>query len=206
MSKKQRHTNDNYPTPANLALEGWKLAQQYSFRQDKILEPGCGDNQPFLVHALGEKCRSWRGCDVRDVKAVDDRIVVLQGDFLEGDPIGRYESFDVIIANPPFVQAAEFAQKSISLLSDLGCAVFLCRQSFHTRTKTRDEFWEDNPPIHVSTISPRPSFTGDGKTDGAEYAFYVWAPWIARSRMACGGMYTTLGWTAWDKPKRSMQA
>ena len=50
---------------------------------------------------------------------------------------------------------------------------FLLRLGFLASVQ-RAEFWKQNPPTRVIVLSKRPSFTGDGKTDRSEYAFFVW--------------------------------
>lgn len=40
----------------------------------------------------------------------------------------------------------------------------------------REEFWKKYPLDNLITLSKRPSFTEDGKTDGAGYGFFIWDP------------------------------
>lgn len=49
----------------------------------------------------------------------------------------------------------------------------LLRASF-LGSSSREHLWRTTPLRKVWHIAPRPSFTGDGKTDGAEYAFFWW--------------------------------
>lgn len=201
-NKNPRRAFDNYPTPFQLAAVGWGLARHYllDLNIDRVLEPGCGDFQPFLRAAatlVPSRKFLLEGVDLRPVESVLDEIsVVPLVDYLSSNMVNKY---DAILMNPPFVLAQEFVEKAIGQLSPWGVLVLLARQSFHRKTKARKSFWEKYPPYHVATISPRPSFSGDGKTDGSEYAYYVWAPWRAALRCEQGGFTTSLGWLEWSK-------
>lgn len=77
---------------------------------------------------------------------------------------------DCILTNPPFLLAKEFILKA---KEEADVVIMLLRMGF-LESKKRKEFWKENPIQHLVTISERPSFTGDGKTDGAAYGFFIW--------------------------------
>lgn len=75
-----------------------------------------------------------------------------------------------IIVNPPYKDALRWVQKGVKEATTC-CA--LLRLGFLASSK-RHTFWLDNPPAHLLVLSSRPSFTGDGKTDSADYMWAVW--------------------------------
>ncbi|WP_133670679.1 hypothetical protein [Burkholderia pseudomallei] len=81
-----------------------------------------------------------------------------------------YHGIDCIVTNPPFSLAKEFVEKS---LKEAPVVIMLLRIGFLGSMK-RKEFLTENPPTSMIVFSKRPSFTDDGKTDGAEYAYFVW--------------------------------
>lgn len=79
---------------------------------------------------------------------------------------------DCIITNPPFSLAKEFLEKS---LEEADVCIYLLRLGF-LETMKRKEFHQAHPVNHLVVLSKRPSFTGDGKTDGTGYAWYIYDP------------------------------
>lgn len=84
----------------------------------------------------------------------------------------EYNRTDCIITNPPFLLAQEFVEKAHV---DSGVVIMLLRLGF-LESKRRSDFWKKYPLSHLITLSKRPSFTEDGKTDGAGYGWFVWDP------------------------------
>lgn len=82
----------------------------------------------------------------------------------------KYNHVDCIITNPPYCLAQEFVEKAHQ---DADVIIMLLRLGFLESTK-RIEFWKKYPVDHLITLSKRPSFTDNGKTDGAAYAYFVW--------------------------------
>lgn len=82
----------------------------------------------------------------------------------------EYPEKDIIITNPPYSLAQEFVTKA---LTEAPVVVMLLRLGFLASQK-RKEWLKANPPTSLIVLSKRPSFTGDGKTDGADYAWVVW--------------------------------
>lgn len=177
--KHQRHEYDYYITPPGLAEWGTLFGKSFFSGDTKskhpklsFLEPGCGIYAPFADAAF-----DYFG----DVTAVDiqpqpedfvpDEIDQrFNCDFLAWDP-GR--EYDLIVGNPPFKHAKEFVLKGLELLTANGVLVYLLRLSFLASMDRRELFFQ-HPPDTVTVLQKRPSFTGDGKTDGQEYAFFAW--------------------------------
>jgi len=80
---------------------------------------------------------------------------------------------DIIITNPPFSLWREFFAKS---LSEADTVVYLLRLNVMGGGYTTNlaKFWNDNRPTHLFPLEERPSFTGDGKTDGCNYGWFAW--------------------------------
>lgn len=84
----------------------------------------------------------------------------------------EYSRVDCILTNPPYNLAQQFVEKAHK---DADVVITLLRIGF-LESMRRFDFWENYPVDHLVTISKRPSFTDDGKTDGAAYAFFIWDP------------------------------
>lgn len=84
----------------------------------------------------------------------------------------EYPHFDMVVTNPPYSIAMDFVEKS---LKDADVAIHLLRLGF-LESQRRQEWLNENKPTSLIVLSKRPSFTEDGKTDGAGYAWFVWDP------------------------------
>lgn len=166
-----RRDADFYATP---------LETVYSFldvydgikSSDSILEPSAGDGA--IIKALRN-----RGYD-NHIDAIElreeerynligyaDRVGI--GDFLKMEGLSGY---DVVIGNPPYSEALEFIKKSLEIIRPGGRVIMLLRTNF-LESKTRFQFWKDNPLSGIYCLSKRPSFTGKG-TDATSYSWFVW--------------------------------
>lgn len=110
--------------------------------------------------------KTWEFMDIRNT----DFVTTWQGE------CGNYlastlDRFDVAVMNPPFSKALQFAAKAITHCDHV---VMLQRLNWLASAE-RAEWLRAHPP-GVYVLPNRPSFTGDGKTDGADYAWYVWPP------------------------------
>lgn len=96
----------------------------------------------------------------------------VEADFEKWSPPGSAP--DIVIMNPPFSRAREFVLHARAIVKRGGTVAALLRGGF-LWGKGRREFHKK----HASDLFPltkRPSFTGDGKTDATEYAWFVWSP------------------------------
>lgn len=144
------------------------------------LDPGCGDG------AIAERVlRRWPsargiGVELDEHRAQAARLLpltVYQGSFLD---VGRIwdEPFDLVIGNPPFKLALEFAQRALELTEPVGGEVALLLRAGFLEAKhgsERDLFLEVRAP-DVYVLAKRPRFTGDGGGDSATYIWAVWRP------------------------------
>jgi SAM-dependent methyltransferase len=183
-----RRENDFYPTPKGLIRA--VLGQiPPPIKYDNILDPGAGtgvwgkvlkEAWPYqyrltgidinLEHERPEKYDAWH-----------------YGDFLTWE---TSERFHLIVGNPPYSLGEKFVHKALSLLQPGGEIVFLLTLEFLGSQGRYGRLWSSYPPHTVHILPRRPSFTGDRKTDGREYAIYRW-----RRSMP---IYTELLWLNWE--------
>lgn len=200
--KHERHENDYYITPPGLAE--WAVAQASTLVNTRklkegckraFLEPGCGEFAPF-ADAACDYFDEIHAIDVmkRPKDFVDDEInQTFNYDFTKWK---ARRKFDAIVGNPPFSLAVPFIEKGLELLEPDGVLVYLLRLNF-LASKKRIEFFKDAPPSHITVLQKRPSFTGDGKTDGQEYAYFFWRGGAdSTARHFSRVKKTTLDW--WD--------
>jgi hypothetical protein len=146
----KRRDNDCYPTPLpaiDALLPYIQIAPGTIF-----LEP-CKGKEERILQRIPCDMRLW--CELAE--GVDYLTTPASG-------------IDLIITNPPFALALEFLQKS---LTEAATVIYLLRLNFLGSQKRRP-FWRANRPSHVLVLAERPCFTGDGKTDSIEYAWFCW--------------------------------
>lgn len=189
---------DFYPTPAwcvDIVIpEVMKeLARTVTLRKTHkdflgcIFEPGTGDG--VILERVANAVRvfgydHFTGVELNEAAAIDCTMrgmEVVAGDYLSTDPPSS--SIDLVIMNPPYGGSRNTAQMFIDKAMREVCyggAVFvLLRSSWlldggkrHGRMK-----WLKNVvglPTKVFGLTKRPSFTGNGKTDGATYCWMMW--------------------------------
>jgi hypothetical protein len=84
------------------------------------------------------------------------------------------QRFDLILANPPFKLAMEFLERALAEVEFGGEVAFLLRLCFLASMK-RAAFHRSHP-CDIYILPKRPSFTPDGRTDSADYAWFVYGP------------------------------
>jgi hypothetical protein len=145
-----RREKDFYPTPESAFRP---MLERLPFNRS-YYEPACGDGR--LVRWLQQFGHTAYGTDL-----------VTGTDFM-----ACTDCQDFIITNPPFSLALEFAQKSLSLSEDV---LLLLPLGFLGAQKRRAWFQQREPDA-LFVLSERPSFTGNGRTDAADYAWFYWGP------------------------------
>jgi len=163
-----RNEHDFYPTPA------WcvhRLLEAVPLPAGRWLEPCVGDGA--IVRAVNA-CRGveWFTNDIRSEVAAD-----VHGDFL-APAFPHARAWEVLLTNPPFSLALDFAAKGIDVA---GVVVLLLRLNWLRGTDEHNAWLRAHMPS-VYVLPQRPSFDGRG-TDATEYAWMVWgldqAPTIA---------------------------
>ncbi len=173
-----RHPDDFYATPtwvtdgilAHLPTAG------------AIVEPSCGDGAILgrLCAMLPRNGGGIHGIELDPERARQARmrcpsVDVNEADYLEWAKRPAVEDIGLIIGNPPFVYALEFVEASIALAAPTrGTVAMLLRLAF-LESQERASFHKAHP-ADLYPLASRPSFTPDGKTDSAAYAWLVWGP------------------------------
>lgn len=165
----ERNANDAYFTPAPLALAICRELQRRIMAPGMILVPGAGEGA--FLRASKEVWPDARqhGLDI------DPKLAgILQCNYLTFEPSELGGVYDLIIGNPPFDLAEEFVVQSFKHLAPRGHLAFLLRLSFLGSQGRAERIWSRRDLRWLAPISPRPSFSVDGKTDAAEYGLFVW--------------------------------
>jgi hypothetical protein len=184
---RERRDADFYPTPAwctRAIMPHVGFYPRHTNRLLAVLDPCCGDGaildvlkDEFGASTWGVELDYERACAAGKKHDHQDFRKVSHGDALsESWP----EHVDLVITNPPFALASEFVSRFISLftaketgelridgafLLGLNFATSAARASFHRGF-----------PSDLYILPKRPSFTGDGKSDMSDYAWFVFGP------------------------------
>lgn len=179
-------TAEFYATPESAVRElAEELKPLWRYRVSvPVLDPGCGEG------ALGAALQKvipqveMYGVEVGPVQA---SVIANAGggvykhieiaDFLSMRPATGIPHPPFIICNPPFSQWTEFVDEIFrnwvvgpTVVAVLGRLGILASQKRH-------KWWSHGGAsmrLSLRVLSSRPSFTGDGKTDASDYAWFVW--------------------------------
>ena len=149
---------------------------------DRWLEPAAGTGNIIEVANKFNKKINWTGIEI-DPKFT--RRFACQK-WLVGDYLtlpAPAQPYDVIITNPPFSLAMEFAKKALREIDgEVGGKLILLQRLNWLGTEKRNEWFRSNPPdIYVipDRIPFIPSTGFESKsgntTDSVEYAWFVWS-------------------------------
>lgn len=168
----QRRALDDYPTPA------WAIDAVLPFLPvgGSVLEPACGAGTVLgrLADLRLVPVDSMSGLEINPVRAEEARAAGYRVACVDAlDPETIWPDADLIISNPPFRQAEAFCRKALASVAQGGCVAMLLRLAF-LESATRFDFHAQYPVTSLHVFSSRPSFTGDGKSDSAAYAWFVW--------------------------------
>ncbi len=166
--QQERDPVDFYPTPERCVKALVSLLQIEPHHA--VLEPSAGSGN--FVRELRRVTNTLHAVEAypRDegVYSTCDRFT--RTAFERHYPEERY---DWIVGNPPFSLAKEHVQQGLFLLKPGGRLAFLLRAGF-AHTQGRWKLFNQFPPWREYALETRPDFMGNGKSDGAEYVFYVW--------------------------------
>lgn len=164
----ERHPDDFYETP------GWctqAILRKFNIEivlAESILDAGSGTGAIAReVYKLNPEVSAIENNLDRHLQAQDsctykyNKPLYLHQDFLEHKRI-----YDIIISNPPYGQAQEFAEHAIKHSK---LVIFLLRLNW-LASKRRKSFHQKYP-ADLYVLSKRPSFTNKG-TDATEYAWF----------------------------------
>ena len=170
----QRHPDDFYRSPA-WAVEALIPELRFETATPRtLLDPCAGDGA--ILDVLGSRSLTYgieldreratacqgtrRTCVVADALRLGSWAHPLRG----GRP-------DRIVMNPPFSLAMEFVERALREVAPGGIVVALLRLAWLASAK-RAAFHRAHPS-RVLVLPRRPSFTDNGKTDSADYGWFL---------------------------------
>ncbi len=168
----RRRPLDDYPTPEWVI----RAIAPYVAAGSRVLDPCCGAGR--ILDVFRERGAAVEGIEIQEARADEARVnghAVVTGDALSL----TWPSADLIITNPPFSMAQEFATKALASVAPGGTVALLLRLGF-LEGKKRLAFHRANGSS-VFVLTSRPSFTGDGRTDASAYGWFVWGAKHSRS-------------------------
>jgi hypothetical protein len=188
-ARKPRRANDAYPTVDELATAIVRRVADVASLPERVVEPTSGDGS--FVRAVRAVYGAPRVVAVDIEEKYEGSNVAAGAKFVHADFLGiddsALASADLIVGNPPFNIAAQIVAKCVRA-APRAVIAFLLPVGFVGRTKERDgAYWKANPVRYYAALHPRPSFTGDGRTDRMEYALIGFGP-----RAAWGGDATDI--------------
>lgn len=167
----ERSAGDWYPTPGYCVR---RFLEACPVAGTTVLEPGAGTGVIIQnANAVFPGRFLWTAVEVdrsryAQLKATGAEVWI--GDFL-ADPRVDAGRWDLAIGNPPYSLAQEFVERCFGRVRTIA---FLLRVNFMA-SEERVEFHR-RYPADVWVLPNRPSFSGNGKGDATEYAWWVWGP------------------------------
>lgn len=150
-----RNENDFYATPESAFTPLLPFIGKVMIHGETVWEPACGDRR--LINWMTDFGIMADGNDLNDEHGGVDYL---------RDMTMRY----CVVTNPPFSLAFEFAKYAVERSS----YVFLLLRLGFLASQKRREFFKQHEPSALFVLSERPSFTANGKTDSADYAWFFW--------------------------------
>ena len=162
---------DFWPTPRH-AIESL-LDSDPPPTQHPVLEPCAGDGA--IVKVLLERSYEVFALEIREeeIAGLNKLCTAINSDFLTWEP-GSADGLHSVITNPPFSLARQFARQALEITIPGDRYVALLLRCNVLGSGPWAHFWNEHPPSKLRPLKRRPSFSGDGKTDGAEYLWVIW--------------------------------
>ena len=178
----KRRERDNYPTP-DWAID---VILPHLPTSGAVTEPSCGDGailrrllarhpSPRSITAVEIDRGRARRASSSFVEAGFNQGVVVRDDFLRWASRAAVPRIDLIVGNPPFSLATEFVEACLALAKPQGATVALLLRLAFLESADRAAFHR-REPADLYPLAKRPSFTSNGRTDSAAYAWWVWGP------------------------------
>jgi methylase of polypeptide subunit release factors len=175
-----RRPDDHYVTPrwAVEALLAGPLGIEEVRMTGDVLDPCAGSGA--ILKALGANSYKVRGIELDEQRA---REVAAYANCEQGDSLKTvsWGAPDAVVMNPPYLCALEFVTKALKVChldnphTKVGGVVAVLLRLQWLSSQKRAAFHRDHP-ADILVLPRRPSFTMDGKTDAADYAWFVWGP------------------------------
>jgi hypothetical protein len=154
-----RENLDFYPTPAwatDLLLDA---LEPYSWRHARVLEPAAGDGaivKRLLARGASPENIDAIEFDVARATKVHEIVTCECCSFLD-EPEDPRVPFDLIVTNPPFALAADFARVALGMAGDRGTVALLLRLNW-LGSQERAAFHRAHPS-DILLLPKRPEFT-----------------------------------------------
>ena len=176
---------DYYGTP------GWAARAIFPFvpLNGRILEPSAGEGaivETLIAHGVDRERITAIEIDPGRAERCQGRtgVVTHCADFLTwADPT----PYDLVIGNPPFVEAQAFVEASLKLTEPVGGTVAMLLRGGFLESKGRVRFHRAHPS-DLYVFAKRPIFIVGTQGDSAVYGWFKWAP-------GCGGRWEVLDCT-----------
>jgi len=172
-----RVPDDFYATPAR-DVEAFLDTAGINVRGLHVFEPSAGDGA-ILAVCDDRGATTLSGIEMDAKRAA---VCAFRGfDVRQGDALTEvWGKADLLIGNPPFNLALEFAERAAAWAEmHRKPAALLLRLAF-LESKKRAAFHAEHPS-DLFVLSERPSFRRDRKgTDSSAYAWFVWSPLASR--------------------------
>lgn len=115
----------------------------------------------------GDISKKIKNCITMDIDAsLNCDITANFLDFKPSIPINN------IVTNPPYSIAIEIIKHALDIIENNGYVVMLLRINF-LESKTRKQFFIDNPLHSILILSKRPCFINN-RSDATGYAWFIW--------------------------------
>jgi SAM-dependent methyltransferase len=168
-----------YPIMNECILEG--AAQDWPV----VLDLGCGDGRLGRdAGAAYNFCNSEAVYDKAHVTGIEvdpERAAIANRNGVEviEAPLElvdwrEFVAPHLVISNPPFSRALEFLEFAHDARDEVNCDVLFLLPVGYLGSQGRHAFWSKHQPDAMRVFSRRLSFTGDGKTANADYAWFYW--------------------------------
>ena len=171
-----RRARDAYFTPGWAVRAFLPVLRPILVRARLVVEPSAGRGDIVVELLAAFPTARIVAVDIHapSLRLLRDRcpgVTTLVHDWLALDFSRAGMRPDVIVGNPPYNRAPEFVSHALAQLAPGGCVAVLLRLNW-LASRSRADFHRAHPAdVHV--LGHRPSFTDDGRTDGQEYAWFV---------------------------------
>lgn len=174
-----RRKYDNYPTELSLVVAaiGEVIDVNKVTSPIRVLDPGAGTGVWGRVSKMLMPSSLVYGVEVQELPKPSEFDHWFVQSYLDFFPDC---TFDLICGNPPFGGMQKpplwelFLRKSWKLLSPGGSIAFLLKVEISTGLGRKRGLWQELPPTICLPCCPRPSHTGDRKTNKNDLALWVW--------------------------------
>lgn len=165
-----RPVHDFYETPA------WCVDALFGAEPlcGPFMDPCCGSGA--ILNAIDGRGEAWgRDIDPALVAQAKQRGRTLCVEDYLGAKRFPGGCDDTVVMNPPYRLAAEFVRAALGDAAPGRKVCALLRLNFLGSSRSRlDLVGPDSQLRSVHALSRRPSFSGDGRSDACEYAWFVW--------------------------------